>query len=534
MKQRLLYIPILFIFLLSFVDCAKKGSPSGGERDSIPPIIVKSNPENYSINFSGNEIRVYFDEYIKLKDLQKELIVSPPLEYSPIITPLSTSKFLKIIIEDTLKENTTYSFNFGNSIVDNNEENPFNYFKYVFSTGSYIDSLKLKGTVTDALLPKPEGPSTVVLYEIDENFNDSLVFSEKPTYITTTTDSIGSFELTNLKEGKYLLLALKENNNNYTFQPKDDKIGFSDQIITLPTDSTYTITLFKETPEYKITRPSLITKNHILFGYQGKADSLSLTLLSEVPEDYQYKLYRDRKTDTLHYWFKPSLENDSLLFRAKNYQNIDTLNVRMRDLFKDSLSLQIINPRSLTPKDTLQIQANTPLISVDSEKLIVIDKDSVTIEAFMYLNEETNAASIAFEKMEEQIYNVQMLPGAFTDFFDKTNDTLRHIVRTRAISDYGTIDLTLQNADNLPLIVQLMDAKFNLVSEKFISENKTVLFDYIDPATYYIRIVYDTNANKQWDTGNFLQRLAPEKIVYYPTKIQVRANWSLNETFILK
>ena len=136
MKHRLLYIPIVLLFLLSFTDCAKKGSPSGGIKDSIPPVIVKSNPENYSINFSENEIRIYFDEYIKLKDLQKELIVSPPLKYPPTITPLSTSKVLKIKIDDTLKENTTYSFNFGNSIVDNNEENAFKYFKYVFSTGS--------------------------------------------------------------------------------------------------------------------------------------------------------------------------------------------------------------------------------------------------------------------------------------------------------------------------------------------------------------------------------------------------------------
>src|SRR5690606_23040147 len=118
---------------LSFVDCAKKGTPTGGERDTIPPTIVRSNPENYSINFTGDEIEIRFDEYIKLKDIGNELIISPPMEYTPIITPLSTSKTLKIKILDTLKPNTTYSFNFGNSIVDNNEENKYEYFKYVFS-----------------------------------------------------------------------------------------------------------------------------------------------------------------------------------------------------------------------------------------------------------------------------------------------------------------------------------------------------------------------------------------------------------------
>ncbi|MDX1784370.1 MAG: Ig-like domain-containing protein, partial [Aequorivita vladivostokensis] len=254
MKHRLLYIPIAFLMILSFVDCAKKGSPSGGPRDTIPPVIVRSSPENYTTNFTGDEIEIRFDEYIKLKDVNKELIISPPMKYAPIITPLSTSKTLKIKILDTLKPNTTYSFNFGNSIVDNNEENKFNYYKYIFSTGSYIDSLKLSGRVRDAEFIAPEIPTTVMLYEVNETFTDSIIYSEKPTYITVTKDSTGVFELTNLKEGKYLLLALKEKNNDYIFQPQNDKIGFERELITLPTDSTYTLTLFKETPEYKFGR----------------------------------------------------------------------------------------------------------------------------------------------------------------------------------------------------------------------------------------------------------------------------------------
>ena len=111
-KHRLLYFPIAFLFFLSFADCAKRGNPSGGLKDSIPPVIVKSSHENYTINFKENEIRIYFNEYIKLKDLSKELIISPPLKYTPVITQLNTSKYIKINIIDTLKENTTYSFNF--------------------------------------------------------------------------------------------------------------------------------------------------------------------------------------------------------------------------------------------------------------------------------------------------------------------------------------------------------------------------------------------------------------------------------------
>ncbi|WP_146743695.1 Ig-like domain-containing protein [Aequorivita sp. CIP111184] len=534
MKHRLLYIPIAFLFMLSFVDCAKKGTPSGGPRDTIPPIIVNSSPENYSINFTGNEIEIRFDEYIKLKEINKELIISPPMKFAPVITPLSTSKTLKIKLLDTLKPNTTYSFNFGNSIVDNNEENKFDYFKYIFSTGSYIDSLKLSGKVKDAQHITPEIPTTVMLYEVNETFTDSLIYSEKPTYITVTKDSIGTFELSNLKSGKYLLLALKEKNSDYIFQPQNDKIGFVKQLITLPTDSTYTLTLFKETPDYKLARPNQVGKNHIVFGYEGRADSLSIKMLSPVPEDYVSTVFKDEKKDTLHYWFKPAIETDSLLFKVANGNSIDTATVRMRELFKDSLKISALKTGTLKLKDTFKIRANTPLVSFNAEKFQVMAKDSSFVEATVKLNKEYNWAEVFFPKKEDESYLVKLLPGALTDFFDASNDTLQFSVNTRLASDYGTLNLTLVNVNRFPVIVQMVDSKYNVVGEEYLNENKPVFFDALSPDKYFLRIIYDDNENGIWDTGSFLNRLEPEKIIYYPTQIEVRANWSLNETFTLK
>ncbi len=533
MKHRLLYIPIAFLFILSFTDCAKKGRPSGGKKDSIPPVIVKSSPENYSINFDENEIKIYFDEYIKLKDLTNELIISPPFKNQPNITPLSTSKYLKIKIQDTLKENTTYSFNFGKSIVDNNEENAFEYFKYIFSTGNFIDSLSLKGKVKDALLLEPDSPTTVMLYEVNEAFKDSIIYLEKPTYITTTKDSTQTFELTNLKGGNYLLIALKEKNNDYIFQPTYDKIGFVKEFITIPTDSLYTISLFKETLEYTIAKPKHESKNHIIFGFQGETKNLEIDLSSTVTEDFEFISYRDRKSDTIHYWFKPAIENDSLLFIARNKTRIDTLNTRMRDLYQDSLKIAAIDIGKLRPNDTLKFTANTPIVSLNLEKINVIDKDSLKVSINGKIDKKFNTTNIIFNITESQNYSVQILPGAFTDYFENTNDTIITKVRTKALSDYGTLSLTLTNAKNFPYIVQLVDTRFKIVSEKYLSSSEAVFFDFINPGKYYIRLIYDENKNKIWDTGSYLKGLQPEKVIYYPSALEVRANWSLNEIFIL-
>ncbi len=535
-RHRLLYIPIALLFALSFVDCAKRGSPSGGLKDTLAPGIVKSTPENYSTNFEGNEIRIYFDEYIKLIDIQKNLIVSPPLEYQPIITPLNTSKQLRIKILDTLKENTTYSFNFGNSIVDNNEGIEFPYFKYVFSTGSYIDSLQLNGTIKDALLPKAENPASVLLYELNETFTDSVIFSKKPTYITTTQDSTGTFQFTNLKAGRYLLVGLQEKNNDYIFQPRNDKIGFVRDTIALPTDSTYTITLFKETLDYKMARPAQISKNEFIFGYEGNIDSLVLEPISTLPEDFKAITYRNAEKDTLHYWYKPAFDSDvtdSLLYIVKNRASIDTLEVNIKNLFADSLKISIVKSGTLTPRDTFQLQFNTPLITIDETLINILDKDSIAVPVIARRDSLYNRTKIIFERKPDQRYNITALPGAFTDFFEATNDTLRYSVKTKAEDDYGSISLSLQNAKEFPLIIELVNDKFKIVRTQRILENKPVNFDYIDPGFYYIRIIFDTNNNQLWDTGSFLERLQPERILYYGRKIEVRANWSLPETFIL-
>ena len=531
---RLLYIPIVFLFLLSFTDCAKKGRPSGGLRDTIAPVILRSAPENFTTNFKNNEIRITFDEFIKLKDISKELIISPPLKYAPIITPLSVSKVLKIKILDTLKNNTTYSFNFGNSIQDNNEGNLFPNYKYVFSTGSYIDSLTLKGTAIDALLPVTDFPTTVALYQVDQSYKDSLVFLEKPTYITTTINETNNFELSNLKQGTYQLIALKEQTRNYTFQPKTDKIGFYKDLITIPTDSLFELRLFKEVPDFKPTRPKLESSNRISFGYEGKTDNYQITLLTPMEDDFQYQVLKQPGRDTLNFWFKPKVTEDSLVFVTKNKLQIDTTTVRFRELYSDSLRLTAINDRLISLGDTLKLKANTPLITINSEKISVVTKDSLAIDFVAQINTKENAAQIVFDKQEEQLYSITLRNGALTDYLSNINDSVVYRQQVKPIADFASLNLTLDNADEFPLLIELIDEKFKVVKQTYLEANAPVFFEHINPGKYFIRLIVDQNKNKIWDPGNFLDKLAPERVVYYPSIIELRANWSWSETFTLK
>lgn len=534
MKHRLIYIPIVFLFLLSFTDCAKKGMPTGGPKDTIPPVVLKSSPENYSTRFNRKEIEVRFDEYIKLNNLNQELIISPPMKNTPLITPLSAAKTLTITLEDTLMPNTTYVFNFGNSIQDNNEGNVLKQFKYVFSTGDYVDSLKLSGAIRDAEKIKPEESVAVMLYERGESFSDSIIYKEKPKYVAVTQDTTGTFEFTNLKEGEYLLIALKEKNRSYTYNPKEDKIGFVSEVVRIPSDTNYVLTMFKEQPKYRAHRAGIIGKNHLVFGYEGAIETIDIQPLSEVPSDFEYISYKDQSKDSIHYWYKPSFDADSLLFTVQHRKQLDTVQVRMRELYWDSLSVKPITTGNIKLKDTFKLRTTVPIVAVDSTKIELMNTDSIAIATEIRIQTPPTQVGLWFKKEELQTYRGLLLPGAMTDFYGNTNDSIVFGIKTKAASDYGTLTLTLQNVERFPVIVQLVDDKYNVEAEAYLEDLQQVYFDEIQPKEYYLRLIYDENENGKWDSGNFLEKRKAERIIYYPSKLDIRSNWSLNETFILR
>jgi len=528
---------LIFIVVVSFVlvNCANRGTPSGGEKDVTPPVILKSIPENYSVNFNAKEIKIYFDEYIKIKDLQKQLIISPPMDPEPEITPLgSASKYITIKIFDTLQPNTTYAFNFGESIVDNNEGNPYPFYRYVFSTGDYIDSLSVKGKIVDAVNRKPDEFVSVLLYEIDSTFTDSIIYKQKPKYITNTLDSTTTFKLKNLKAGTYLMIALKEENNNYTFQQKTDKIGFLKDFISVSVDTSavYTIKLFNEEIDFKATRPKLISGNKIAFGYEGDFINMKINLLSEKPNNYKSTITKDQKADSLLYWYKPKFETDSLLFKVSNTSYADTLTVRLRSLEKDSLVITSIQSRKSPFIEDFKIEANIPIISINEKKITILDKDSMQVDFSTTFDELNNRYTFSFPKREQERYKIQMLPETFTDFFGNKNDTLNYSVSTKQFSDYGNVRLTFQNA-TYPLIIQLIDQNGEVKEEQYTTKPEVLDFLNVDPGEYYVRVIFDENENEKYDSGNYLLKRQPERVSHFEIEA-VRAGWDIIETLVFK
>ncbi len=527
---------ILLIVVLSLLltNCAKRGRPTGGKKDSIAPLLVSATPNHESINFKAKKIKISFDEYIKLKDVNKQLVISPPLKNAPIITPVGTaSKFINIKILDTLKENTTYSFNFGSSIVDNNEENKLEHFKYVVSTGTYIDSLKIKGTILDAFNQKTDEHISVMLYEINEQYTDSIIYKEKPMYVSSTIDTTSNFELTNLKAGNYFVLAIKQPSNNYIYNVKQDKIGFLKDTISIPEDSVVNFTLFKEILPFKLSKPLEASKGHILFGFQGKGDGLTLKLLDSTSADFNKAIAFERGKDTLNFWYTNSTKKDSLIFEVTNLNFKDTVTVKLRSSKQDSLQLSSTIKSTLELRDTFSISSNIPITNVDTSKITLIDKDSIAVKFSTEIDSYKNKIFINFKKKIKAEYNLQILPNSITDIFENTNDTLSYKFSTKTIESYGTIILSVSNVKS-PTIIEIITEKGEVIETKQITTNQTLSFIHLTPRKYIFRAIYDDNNNGVWDTGNFLQKKYPEKVVYFNKEIDVTANFDYNEIFILE
>ncbi len=528
-----LYIMVMILM----AGCARRSAPTGGLKDSIPPILVASNPKMNNVNFSADEIRLTFNEWLELKGLDQQLIISPPLEKNKYeIKPLGgITKKIFISFLDSLQENTTYTINFGNSIVDNNEGNKMNFFNYTFSTGPTLDSLFIKGNVEDAFNLETDEYLSLQLYRIDTTYNDSIIYNNQPTYLANSLDTT-AYRFKNLREGKYILIALKDVGNDYIFNPLYDKIGYYDSIISLPKDSIINLRLFKEEVPIIWDSPHFINSEKIGFGYYGKLDLNKISLVSKIPDSVNYLFTKEKDKDTINFWLsKNSL--DSLEFKLKEVDTTRTLTVkfdRSKDSIIDSLRISDITKSVIGLKEKFKLSSNLPVREISDSLIFIRDIDSILIPFKSSINNNLDEVTLDFDVKPQDDYSIYILPNAIIDLRGGTNDTLGFRTRSQSLEDYGNVYLNVIRDSESQYILQMVNSN-NEIVRKYNSINSDGLYNFelVKPGKYIFRMIRDNNRNKEWDTGNYLKKIQPEEVYYSNFELEIRANWDFNETFNL-
>ena len=538
--KKLVVASLFLVGIFSFNSCARQGSPSGGPKDVTPPKLLGSFPDTLAVNVDPNiqEIEIRFDEYIQLKEYNKNVVVSPPFERNPTVTPISMAeKSVRIKLRDALLPNTTYSFNFGDAIQDFNENNKLSNFTYVFSTGSFIDSLSVKGSVfpgTEFELPKKV---LVGLYNVDENFNDSVILKSKPYYISRVNEK-GEYDLKFLKTGKYKLVAFEDTVENTKFDYGKERVAFNSKIIDLTSNKEVNLKLFDQKPNYRVADSKQKGYGHIVIRTEGAAEKVTITPVNKELSTASYDIHP--KQDSVNIWFNPAKEkfenkSERLKFTVQHGEKLDSVSVLYTAPTKDYKSeFKAINETKLAPTQDFKIAALAPIKSIN-KSLINVFKDTVQIPFDVVVDSiDKQIVRFKFDKNLGENFEVNAYPNAIIDHFDVPNDTLIYQMKTGKREDYGNLKVNIQNLQDSPIFLQLIkkNQKFDVIEEK-VGFGREFFFPNINPGDYYLRLYVDENQNGVWDSGDILSGRQPEPVYIYPSKIVIRAMWDSDETWII-
>lgn len=293
----------IMVVALCIYACANRGYPEGGPKDETPPQVVEEVPLSYTTNFKAKRVNIYFDEFVQLNDINNKFIFSPPVKKDPKVS--LKGKYVQVAIPDSLRENTTYSLDFADAIVDNNESNPLGFYRYVFSTGERIDTLELGGTVVNAESYEPVMGVLVALYEKQ---GDSIPLKELPDYIART-DSSGNFRLTNLREGHYRVMAIEDANRDKMYTPESEMFAWMDTTVFPVVEPATRVDTFhvieKIVEADTILRDSIVRTDYLAYGPSNLYLRLFLEKLTQL-----YLVEDDRKErEQLNFIFSIPGEN---------------------------------------------------------------------------------------------------------------------------------------------------------------------------------------------------------------------------------
>jgi uncharacterized protein (DUF2141 family) len=516
-----------------FFSCATPTTPTGGPRDENPPVIdtALSTP-NLQTKFLKQDISLTFNEWVMLEDVFNQVIISPPLQYKPEIYIKKKSVIIAWDDRETLRENVTYTFNFGESVKDLTEKNPAEKLRFVFSTGDFIDSLTLSGKVIDATDGKPLEKIRVMLYASKE---DSVVRTQKPLYLSIT-DKDGRFTMENLRSDTFSLFALEDVNFNYKFDLANERIGFPDSLLFLTNTLSDSLVLqvFQEKPFVRLNSTDLKTYGLVKALFNQSPENILLSTDSLAP-----KLYRESIKDTLKLWYNPALiKNPWQIILQSGINSFDTLKFNVPASTQNVGNLSLENtPESgisrpvIKPGEPIPIFLSRPVFSADASKIIQI-KDSISLSDTLYFEQDTvnpRKISLYGRWQEGNSYKLNMPPGTIQDIYGRTTDSLKFTVSIGKTEDYGNLAVKFSALDStIDYVIQIVDDSQRLFYENHIHGKRPENFSLklLQPGKYMLKVIKDENNNGIWDTGNLLNHRQPEKIALIPIE-EIKANWDV-------
>lgn len=542
LRKLLILVLALSAIILFLPRCASIGSISGGDKDTIAPILLSSTPKMYQTLFTEKVIKLTFNEYIALKDPGKQFFVSPPLEVKAF--PMPKGKSVVVKLENPLAANTTYTFGFGNSIVDNNEGNPIPNFQLVFSTGSKLDTLAVEGYLFDAYTQKVPENVKVMLYRSE---NDSLPYLSNPSYYTFPEKS-GFFRVSNIPAGKYRLVAVADKNDNLRYEQHAEQIGFVSEMIQASAKQ-HIDSINKSTSEGKLPEVRMFLEestNLTLSEFSRPSAGLVKFIFSksnpELPKitipEYgasDYIIESSKYKDTVMFW----ITNSELIKTGKikaMFTYLKTGKDRLLEYSTDTVELVYnapveqkkdkqtksiaFNPtfagiaNGVIPAAGVELGFSSPPVSMDTTKFFFSAKSETDSTKQPFTIEKTNkptSYSLKTSWNEANTYFYKLLPGAFTSATGAVNDTIVGKISVAKKEEFGTVILKVTNLKN-PAILELLTSTGGLYKEYPLKENTTLTVDYISAGSYMVRIIYDDNGNQLWDSGNLLKRIQPEVV----------------------
>lgn len=576
------------ILALSIYSCANMSRPGGGPYDVTPPKFVKSTPAPGELNVSKQRVEIEFDEIIQVESPGEKVVVSPPQKDMPEIR--ATGRKVSILLKDSLLPNTTYTIDFSNAIVDNNEKNPLYNFAYAFSTGPKIDTLQVSGILLNA---SDLEPVTGMMVGLHSNLDDSA-FQKLPLERIASSDERGHFTIRNVAPGKYRLFALKDLNRDYRFDNPSEEIAFFDSIVVPTADvKLHVDTLWKDS----VTIDTIIEYNHTHFypndilltsfneGFQSqyldkeeRTDRRKISLYFKAPADSLPRLKplnfegddwaileRSVHNDTLHYWIKDSLiyNMDTLLFAAEYLRTDslrqlspynDTLKFIMRKRVNkstpkkekkketDSIEAPEIKFLQMTPKasgkldvyKSLEYTFAEPIQSYDRSKIHLEQKrDTLWIpiaDSLFNFQQDTLALrnyKLSYKWAPGETYRVTMDSIAFTNIYGLFTDDYNQEFTVKALEEYANLYLAITGPTG-PAVVEILDSNDKPIRSAPVIDGGAE-FMYLNPGTYYARLYIDRNENGQYDTGNYAEKRQPEEVSYYPQALELKANWDVEQ-----